>query len=158
MATASYFSPVMAQLTGNQGGNVESLPAVTVNGGRQRSSVGVITLTGQPSGAIIGVARLPLGAALLGVTLTASVSLGSATVAVGDVNNGAVYAGATALTAPNTPTKVGNASALGVPISPGYDCTTGALSASYEDVVLTVGAAALPVGGTLNVLIDYAID
>jgi hypothetical protein len=158
MTVASSFFPVMTQLTGNAGGGVEALPSVTANGGRERVAGGTLTLAAQASGSVIGVARLPLGAIISGLTVVTDTSLGSATIALGDTNSGALYAAAMTLTTTNTPTRIGNAVAHMAPIVTGYDCTTGLKSLSYEDITLTTAGATLPASGNLTVVIEYVID
>lgn len=159
MATpATAFFPVMTLLTGNISGNVESLPAVNVNGGRERVVGGTLTLASQASGTTIGVARLPMGAVITGLTLITSVSLGTATVSLGDVNSAALYAAAATYTSTNTPTRIGNAVSHMAPITSGWDSYTGLASMSYEDVTITTGVAALPASGSLTIVIEYMID
>ncbi len=157
---ATAFTPVMAQLTGNQGGNVQSLPGVNLAGGKERTFVGTITLASQAAATVFGIARLPLQAVITGITVITSVSLGSATIELGDAGNGnaAIYAAAQTLTSANTPTKVGAAATHGQPITAGYDCQTGASSPDHEDIILTTAAAALPASGTLTTIIEFAID
>jgi hypothetical protein len=163
MTAASTFSTQMTQLTGNAGGGIQSLPPVTTVGGRERVFVANIGLASQASGSIIGVARLPLGAIITGITLLTDTSLGSATIALGDTNSAALFAAAATLTNVNTPTRVGLAATHGAPITAGYDCTTGASTAApkggqYEDVTLTTASASLPSTGNLAIIFEYSID
>lgn len=157
---ATLFSTQMAALTGNTGGAVQSLPGVNVAGGRLRIFVANLALASQASGSVIGVARLPLLAVISGITYITDTSLSTATIKLGDAGNGnsAIYAAAQTLTGTNTPTKVGLAATLGVPIAAGFDCVSGLAAASYEDVILTVGVAALPSSGNLTIIFEYAID
>ena len=152
-------STQMAALVGNAGGAVQSLPTVTQVGGRERVFVGNITLASQASGSTISVARLPLGAIITGIQVITDTSLGSATIALGDVHSGnsAIYAAAQTLTSTNTPTRIGTAATHGTPIATGYDCVSGA-SSPYEDVIITTAVAALPSSGSLVVIIEYVID
>jgi len=158
MATATTFSTQMALLTGNAGGAVQSLPSVTVAGARQRVFIANIALATQTSGSVIGVARLPVGAIISGITLLTDTSLGSATIALGDANSGALYVAAQTLTTTNTPTRVGLTATHGAPITTGYDCQTGASNYVYEDVLLTTASASLPASGNLTIIFEYAID
>lgn len=158
MTVASAFTPVMAQLTGNTGGAVQSLPGVNVAGARERIFVGSIALASQAAGTVIGVARLPLNSVITGITYVTDTSLGSATIALGDANSAAQYAAAQTLTSTNTPTRIGLASTHGQPITAGYDCVSGAASKTYEDLVLTTAVASLPSSGNLAVIVEYALD
>ena len=163
MTTASSYSTQMAQLTGNAGGAVQSLPNVSVNGARERVAVGNLTLASQASGSVIGMVRLPLFAVITGITLITDTSLGSATIALGDTNSSAAYMAAQTLTTTNTPQRVGLAATHGAPIATGYDCTTGASTAApgggqYEDIVLTTAVASLPASGNFVVIVEYTLD
>lgn len=161
MAVATAFTPVMTQLTGNTGGALQALPNVTLNGGRQRTSVGVLTLASQASGTTIGMVRIPVspgGTVLVGMTLVTDTSLGSATISLGNSNTAAQYMAAQTFTSTNTPTRVGKAVVHGVGITSGYDCVTGLASAVYEDIVLVTATASLPSSGTLALLVEYVID
>jgi len=153
------FSTQMAMLTGNAGGAVQNLPAVSVAGARERIFIANVPLGSQASGSQIAVARIPLGAVITGIQLITDTSLGTATVALGDIasGNSAIYAAAQTLTSTQTPTRVGVAATHGTPIAKGYDCVSG-MSASYEDIVLTTGVAALPASGNLVIIFEYAID
>ena len=158
MATATLFSPIMAQLTGNTGGALLSLPPVTNAGARERVFTASIAMAAQASGSVIGIARLPLGSIITGITEITDTSLATATIALGDTNNGALYQAASTLTNTNTPTRVGLAATHAAAITTGYDCVSGAVSKSYEDIVLTVGTASLPATGNLTIIFEYAID
>ena len=169
MAIATQWGTQMTALVNNAGGAIQTLPPVTLVGGRQRTFVETVNLAGQANGTVIGVARIPLYAVFLGITLVSSVSLGTATISFGDANNATVFAPAATLTV-TTPTLVGAAAAIGQQISVGYDSDTGNQvtpfmpqkigegGALYEDIVMTVGAAALPGSGVLVVMTDFAID
>lgn len=159
MTVASSYFPPLTQLVSNAGGAVESLPSITQNGGRERVAGGTLALASQASGSVIGVARIPLYAMITGITLITDTSLGTATIALGDVNTANAYMSAQTLTSTNTPVRVGNATAHMAPITTGYDCTTGAASkGEYEDITLTTATAALPSSGNLTVIIEYVID
>ena len=163
MTVATLFSTQMAQITGNTGGAIQSLPPVTTVGGRERVFIANVGLAAQASGAVIGVARFPLGAIITGITLLTDTSLGTSTIALGDTNSAALYAAATTLTNVNTPTRIGLAATHGAPITTGYDCISGLATAApkggqYEDVVLTVAVAALPALGNLAIIFEYSID
>lgn len=117
------------------------LPSATQGYGarvhRYRAS---ITLASQASGDTVVLANIPAGQCFAGGELVSSVSLGSATVAVGNATTAGKYRAAGTFTAVDTPTPFGPATALAaVP------------STAQEQVVLTVGTAALPASGTLVV-------
>lgn len=168
MAVATQWGTQMTALVNNAGGGIQVLPGTNLVNGRQRSFIESLTLASQASGTVIGVARLPLYATFMGITLCTTTSLSTATIEFGDTNTAALYAPATTLTV-TTPVLVGNAAAM-VPILSGYDSVTGNLvtpfmpqkvgegGALYEDVVMTVGTAALPASGTLVIQVDYMID
>lgn len=170
MAVATLFSTQMGQLTGNSGGATQVLPQSVVAGGRQRTFVSNLTLASQTNGTTIGMARLPLYAAIIGVTVVSDTSLGSSTISLGDSNAAALYLAAQTFTSVNVPTKVGNAATHGVPITSGYDSVTGNLVSPfmpqvagqggflYEDVTMTIGAANFPASGNLVILFEYSID
>lgn len=158
MTTAAYLSPALTQLTGNLGGSLEALPNVSINGGRERVAIAVIALAVQTSGSQIGLVRLPIGAIITGITLITSVSLGTSTLSLGDVNNSTLYTAASTYTTTDTPQRLGKASSHGTPITVGYDCFTGLASVSYEDITATIAVANLPGSGTLTFIIEYALD
>ncbi|TDQ82508.1 hypothetical protein A8950_2331 [Dongia mobilis] len=114
--------------------------------GRVRCFNEKVTLAAQPTSDIIEVARLPKGARVLYGLLASTVSLGSATLAVGIAGTPAKYRAAATFTAVDTPTLFGPAANIGEPL------------ANEEIVILTPAAAALPASGTLRVLIFYTLD
>jgi hypothetical protein len=166
---ATLFATPMSQIVANLGGAVQSLPNANQVYGRQRTFVSILTLASQANGSVIGLARIPLLASLIGIQIVSSVSLGSSTIALGDAGSGnsAIYLAAQTFTSVNTPTRVGNAATHGQPITVGYDCVTGLVTqyqsssgfgAGYEDIILTVGAANLPASGTLNINFEFMLD
>ncbi|MBV5325382.1 MAG: hypothetical protein J0626_08995 [Rhodospirillaceae bacterium] len=114
--------------------------------GRVRVFNEKVVLAAQPTSDIIEVARLPKGARVLYGLLDSTVSLGSATLAVGIAGTTAKYRAAAVFTAVDTPTLFGPAAVAGEPL------------ASEEIVILTIAAAALPASGTLRVMIFYTLD
>jgi hypothetical protein len=161
MAVATTFTPVMALLTGNAGGAIQSLPGVNLNGGRQRSAVGMVALAAQASGSTIGAVRLPIspgGTVITGITIATDTSLATAQISLGDSNSAAKYMAAQTLTSLNTPTRVGLATIHGALLTSGYDCASGAISTAYEDIVIVTSVAALPGSGTLVVIVEYVVD
>lgn len=161
MAVATAFTPVMTQLTGNTGGALQALPNVTLNGARQRTAIGVLTLASQASGTTIGMCRIPVspgGTMLIGLRLITDTSLGSTTISLGNSNSAALYMAAQTFTSTNTPTAVGKTSAFSAAITSGYDCLSGLASTVYEDIVLVTSTATAPSSGTLVLQVEYAID
>ncbi|HEV2189674.1 MAG TPA: hypothetical protein VGR70_20865 [Stellaceae bacterium] len=170
MAVATLFSTEMAQLTANAGGATQVLPQSVVAGGRQRTFVANLALAAQASGTTFGMARIPLYAAIVGITIITDTSLGTTTIALGDANTANLYLAAQTFTSVNTPTKVGNALTHGQPITSGYDSVTGNLVTpfmpqtagqggfNYEDITMVTAVAALPATGNLVILFEYSID
>lgn len=169
---ATLYSDIMTNLQANAGGGIQALPSVTLNGARRRQQISSIVLAAQASGSVIWVGRIPLFAALISIEAITDTSLGAATIAFGDAHNGnsAIYGAATTLTALNALTRLGPPTAqCGVPITTGYDYlgtlvtptmpqTAGAGGFLFEDIIMTVGAAALPASGNLRVIFSYGID
>lgn len=99
-----------------------------------------INLAAQAANDTIVLADVPAGLAFAGGLVTSSVSLGTATLAIGNASAAGKYRTAAAFTAADTPTNFGNAAAVG-----------GAASTASERVIATIGTAALPGAGTLVV-------
>lgn len=165
-APATAWSDNMLLLYGNAGGQVQQLPAVTEVGGRARIQVGRIALASQASGTVFHIARVPLGALLTGIIIQASATLGSSTLAFGDYNSGTAYASAATYTTGFVKQAAAYNAMLYKQILTGYDAVTGAVSytvpgqggALYEDLLMTVGAAAFPSSGNLTIVTEYIID
>lgn len=135
----------MAQTYQSLLSGIDSLPVVkpsAIDGyeARLRRFRATITLASQASGDTIVLADIPAGFLFAGGELTASVSLGTATVAVGNSTTAGKYRAAAVFTATDTPTNFGVTAAL-----------AGSASTANERVILTVGTAALPASGTLVV-------
>lgn len=169
VSIATIFNDLMTNITNNQNGALQVLNAVTLEGGRERCIIGSLTLAAQASGSVIGIARVPLFAALIGITAITDTSLGSSTIEFGDPGSGnaAIYGAAATLTATNTPTVFALTSTYGVPITTGYDCLTGnatgyqndsGAGGAYEDIILTIGAANFPASGNFRTIVRYVID
>lgn len=114
--------------------------------GAVRTFVERITYATQTTSDTIVCGYLPIGAKVLGVILTTSVTTGSATIAIGITGTVAKYKAAAAFTAVDTPTFFGIASVLNTPL------------AAAETVFITIAAASLPAAGTLDVTWLYAVD
>ena len=141
----------MATQYGTQMGKLRNtlpadLPVVSDVHGRVRCFNEKTVLNSQPAGDTIEVARLPKGARLLFGLLNATVSLSTATIAIGIAGNAGKYRAAAAFTAVDTPTPFGAAANAGEAL------------AAEEIVLLGIGTAALPAAGTLRVQLFYAVD
>lgn len=137
----------MAQTFSNEMSGVSSTPvikpqAIAGYGARERVFRGTITLAAQNIGDTIVVCDLPAGYLFAGGTITTSVTLGTATLSVGDATSATQYSPATTYTTANVPTNFGSASAMAA-----------AALAATDRIFLTVGTAALPASGTLVVQI-----
>ncbi|MGP1395400.1 MAG: hypothetical protein ACTS3R_07800 [Inquilinaceae bacterium] len=140
----------MAAFLGTQMAKLAAVPprkiSVADAGGRARVFNETVPLTAQASGDTIDVAVLPQGARVLYGVLVSSVSLGTATVAVGTASAPAKYRAATTVTAADTPILFGVSGGVGTALP------------EPETVRLTLGVAALPASGTLRVMMVYAVD
>lgn len=174
---SAYFTP-MASIAANLGGAVQSLPQAWQFGGKQRTFGGSLTLGSQASGTVLGLCRLPLFGAVVGIQLVTSVSLGTATLAIGDATSAALYVAAATYTSVDTPVRIGKTSAHLSQLVQGYDATTGkptnysssqqdpqsaapesqGFGGLYEDILVTTAVAALPASGNLVILVDYVLD
>lgn len=105
-----------------------------------------ITYASQASGDTINVGKLPIGARPLFFVFTTSASTGTATLALGTSASASKYKAAAVLTATDTPTIYGVTADIGE-----------ALTAA-EDLLLTIGTAALPASGTLRIMAVYSVN
>lgn len=127
-----------------------AVPALQADGRRvgaeRRVISAVITLAGQASGTTIFIGRRPRGSTYLGHRALTDTSLGTATIAIGTKASATKYKAAATFTSTDTPTDfVKTAQVAAAPL------------ADYEDLWLTVGTAALPVGGTLIIDTNYCV-
>ena len=134
----------MATTYGTQMAKTQTSPPgkidVTYNGASVRAFVESVTLAGQAIGAAVIVGTVPAGSKLLGFVVNPSVSLGTATLLFA-TTGGTVLAAAKTFTAANTPTLTGN---------------TGIAQLSADtDIQVTVGSAALPASGTVEIVTLY---
>lgn len=164
---ATAWGTQMTLLTGNTGGGLESLPQGNLVGAKEYAFVETVTLAAQVSGTVIGVARVPLGAVLLGILVCTDTSLGSTTIKFGNAasGNSAIYGAAATLTATDTPTLFTKTAVYGAAITSGYDCISGVATTfdkysgsggGYEDIIMTTGAATAPGSGTVRIVTKYA--
>lgn len=115
-------------------------------GGTVRCFAEQVTLASQTTGDTIYVARLPKGAVPLYGIINTSVTLDTATLAIGITGTVGKYRAAAALTTTSTPFLFGVNAATGV-----------ALTAD-EDVFITIAQTTLPASGKLDVQFFYAHD
>lgn len=94
-------------------------------------------LDSQASGSTLTLCTLPKGSVLLGIAITTSVSLSTATVKIGTADDDDKFSAAGTYTATNKPTLVCNASEL----KEALDADT--------TIIATTGTAALPASGDL---------
>lgn len=162
---ATLYGAQMTLLTGNTGGALQQLIASYLNG-KENAFIENIVLASQASGAVIGVARIPVPFTPVGFTMITDTSLGSATVSLGNAGSGnaAIYKAAATFTSTDTPTSYGKTASYGVPVLTGIDSqgtstSTGGLNGGggYEDICLTVGTAALPSSGNLTVITRFLL-
>lgn len=168
MAVAATYSDIATKIVNNAGGSIQQLTDVNVKGGKERVDVATITMASQASGSLIMLTRVPLFSSPLGWTLIADAALATTIgLSIGNANDGSLYAASGSLLTAQSPTTVGRTSTFGVPITAGYDATTGNAvtayapgqgGALYDDICLRVNGAALPSSGTLKVLTKYMID
>ena len=105
-----------------------------------------IALSGQTTTDVIEVARLPKGAVPLYGLLLTDTSLGAATVAIGVSGNAGKYRTGGTFTVTDAPTPFGAAAGAGEALS------------AEESVFISIGAASLPVSGTLRVMFFYSFN
>jgi hypothetical protein len=120
MAIAIQAGSNMAMILANTGGGLQTLPNQMV-GAKPHIWTERFTLASQASGVNIPVARIPFGSILLGILINGTVSLGTSTVAFGDMNNTARFKAAAVFTAVDTATQVLNAASQGAALTTCYD-------------------------------------
>lgn len=117
--------------------------------GRVRVASGTLTYDSQTAGtnSFDSALKLPIGATVVGGTISTSVTTGSATIALGITGSTAKYKAAAAVTA--------TASAeIAIPHAA---LLADALTAE-EEIVVTHASASLPSSGTLKVVMYYVVD
>ena len=123
---------------------LNTVPARRVDGSvwtaRLRRFRATIALAGQGNGDDIVLFRVPAGSVFAYGVLNTTASLSTSTIAVGVSGTTNRYKNAATFTATNAPTLFGKTAEV-----------SGAALAADTDVLLTIGAAALPGSGTLVV-------
>lgn len=118
-------------------------PPVAFAGGKLRVLIEVFNCNGEAPGAYAIGAPLPAGAVPVLGFLVASTSTGTATLAIGNKDSATRYRGGTVLSQVDTPVLFG----------PGL--VVGTATPLAEQLLLTVGAAALPAAGRLVIMLLY---
>ena len=136
----------MATHYSNELAGINSVPAVKASafygyGAGIKRYRATIPLAAQASGDTIVLAELPQGESFAGIHLVTDTSLGTATLEIGDATTANLYSAAATFTAVNAPALLGTAAA-----------SLAAPYASTEQVIATIGTAALPASG--NLVID----
>lgn len=116
--------------------------------GRVRTASATLTYASQGAGAqtFDTALTLPIGAQVVGGTISTSVTTGSATVALGITGSTAKYKAAAAVTATTAAT-------LAIPHAGLLEALT-----AEEDVFVTTASANLPASGELHVILHYVVD
>lgn len=99
------------------------------------------------SGDTVSLFRVPAGSRFIGAKLTANVSLGSSTIAVGIAGSTGKYRAAATFTAVDTPTSFGTTAAM----------AAGELGAD-EEIILTVAAANMPNAAGNKLIVDMTFS
>lgn len=112
-------------------------------GARKRTYRSTIALAAQAIGDTVVLANIPAGYTFAGGHVNTDTSLGTATISIGTAASAAYFKAAAVQTATDAPAVFGKAAAV-AEVAP-----------AARQVVLTVGAAALPGAGTLVVDMDF---
>lgn len=118
-------------------------------GGRVRVSTGTLTYASQSAASYSFDSKvyLPVGATVVGIRESTSVTTGSATVSYGITGTTAKYKALAAVTATTLANvSIPHAAVLATPLT------------AQEEILVTNAAAALPASGTLKVIIEYVVD
>lgn len=133
----------MAQTYSIEAAGIDSVPVVKPNaingvGAHLRRYRATINLASQASGDTVVLGDIPAGEDFAFGLLTASVSLGTSTVAIGTAASAGLYRAAAVNTAVDTPAPFGTAVQIAaIPVAP------------TQRVLMTITTAALPASGTL---------
>jgi hypothetical protein len=145
---ANYLSTELGGSANQTSAPVGYKPRATVYGARTKRLRGSFTLNTQTTSDTLVVGNLPAGATFAFGLLTTSVSLSTATVAVGIAGTTGKYRAAAVFTATDTPTLFGTAATVGA--------ADPALAAE-EQVIVTIATASLPASGTFVVDLYYSM-
>lgn len=145
---AAYLSTELGGSANQTAAPVGYKPRASVYGARLKRLRGTFTLNAQGTSDTLVVGNLPVGATFALGVLTASATLGTSTLAIGIAGTTGKYRAAAVFTAADTPTNFGTAATIGA--------ADPALTAE-EQVIVTIGVAALPASGTLVVDLWYSM-
>lgn len=99
----------------------------------------------QANGDVLTLGKIPAGARIKRISMTASVTLATSTVAIGTAGTPAKYRAAAVFTTVDIPT----------PVGPGAVAKAAAANSVEETLIATVSTAALPAAGTLMFEVEY---
>lgn len=123
----------------------QGLVNASVAEGKIKTYNATIDLASQAASDTIVIAKAKQGEKFIGGILTTDTSLGSAKIQIGNATTAAKYKADAVFTSTDTPTMFGKAGAMA------------ALSAD-EEIIITVGTAALPSSGTLKVAMLFSVN
>ena len=144
---AAYLSPDLTGSANQTSVPTGFKPAATVYGARVKRLRGSFTLATQTTSDTLVIGSLPAGSTFAYGKITASVSLGTSTIAVGVTGTTGKYRAAAVFTTVDTPTDFGNATTV----------ASATPLAAEEQVFVTIATASLPASGTLVVDLYYSI-
>lgn len=123
----------------------QALINTSVIDGKTKAYQATIDLASQASGDTIVIAKARQGEKFVAGIITTDTSLGSAKIQIGNADDADKYKADAVFTSVNTPTLFGNAAAM-------------AALEDDEEIIITVGTAALPASGTLKVSMLFAVN
>lgn len=123
----------------------QALVNTSVIDGKTKAYQATIDLASQASGDTIVIAKARQGEKFVAGIITTDTSLGSAKIQIGYADDADKYKADAVFTSVNTPTLFGNAAAM-------------AALEDDEEIIVTVGTAALPASGTLKVSMLFAVN
>jgi len=139
----------MAVLFGTNSAGLANTPATPADGDLQLARVRVlrekIVLATQTTADTVVLGVLPIGSTFLYGMLTSSVTLATATVAVGITGSTGKYRAAAVFTAVDTPTPFGVSATM-----------AGVKTATSETVFITIAVVSLPAAGNLFIDLYYS--
>ena len=123
----------------------QKIVATSVIDGKVKAYQATIKLASQASGDIVVIAKAKQGEKFIGGLISTDTSLGTSTVKIGTAADDDKYKADAVFTTTDTPTNFGKVDAMK------------ALEAN-EDIILTVGTAALPASGYVKITMFFAVN